>query len=147
MMIPIQPPNPILATHRYYGFPVQFTSHFFYNFVQFKALCNKMAIRVSGVVSFANYELLLKKCNKKLDKINTVGGNQKPVSIYITNQIVYRNFQYHIMILCFKLFIIDLKSVPYIDQTACKALIEWIGSVDNKAHLAIVAHDGSKSLS
>ena len=51
------------------------------------------------------------------------------------------------MILCFKLFIVDLKSVPYIDQTACKALIEWIGSVDNKAHLAIVAHDGSKSLS
>ena len=147
MMTPIQPPNPILATHQYYGFPVQFTSQFFYNFVQFKALCNKMAIRVSGVVSFANYELLLKKCNKKLDKINTVGGNQKPVSIYITNQIVYRNFQYHIMILCFKLFIIDLKSVPYIDQTACKALIEWIESVDDKAHLAIVAHDGSKSLS
>ena len=51
------------------------------------------------------------------------------------------------MILCFKLFIVDLKSVPYIDQTACKALIEWIGSVDDKAHLAIVAHDGSKSLS
>ena len=38
--------------------------------------------------------------------------------------------------------IIDLTSVPYLDQTACKAFIEWVGSIDEKAHVSLVAPEG-----
>ena len=40
------------------------------------------------------------------------------------------------------MLIIDLTSVPYLDQTACKAFIEWLGSVDEKAHFSLVAPEG-----
>ena len=41
-----------------------------------------------------------------------------------------------------QVLIIDLTSVPYLDQTACKAFIEWVGSVDEKAHISLVAPEG-----
>ena len=71
------------------------------------------------MVSFANYEKVLKKCNKKLNRIKKAEEDgDKPV------------------------LIIDLTSVPYLDQTACKAFIEWVGSIDEKAHVSLVAPEG-----
>ena len=41
-----------------------------------------------------------------------------------------------------QVLIIDLTCVPYLDQTACKAFIEWIGFVQEKAHILMVAPEG-----
>ena len=85
----------------------------------FQNLNDNLALRIIGVVSFANYEKVLKKCNKKLNRIKKAEEDgDKPV------------------------LIIDLTSVPYLDQTACKAFIEWVGSIDDKAHVSLVAPEG-----
>jgi len=77
-----------------------------------------LAFRIIGVVSFANFERVLKKCNKKLRKVKLSEDSDKPVMI------------------------IDLTSVPYIDQTACKAFIEWINSVEDLCYASLVAPEG-----
>jgi len=79
---------------------------------------SSLAFRIIGVVSFANYEKVLKKCNKKLRKVKRSEDSDKPVMI------------------------IDLTSVPYIDQTACKAFIEWVNSVDDLCYPSLVAPEG-----
>ena len=42
-----------------------------------------------------------------------------------------------------QVYIIDLTSVPHIDQTACKAFIEWIDSVKDIAEVCLVVPEGN----
>ena len=44
---------------------------------------SSLALRIIGVVSFANYEKVLKTCNKRLNKIKSAKLEDKPVSFQI----------------------------------------------------------------
>ena len=100
-------------------------------------------MRIVGVVSFANYEEVLKKCNQKLSRKRGINGRREiekvTCKLYTASPVMnlseeFSDFQI--------VFILDLTCVPYIDQTACQAFMEWINSVKELVEVSLAVPEG-----